>query len=85
MADVGIYVLLGRLCMVRIGVKERFARSCGVQFALFVCKRAEKLCRASGLVAAVSILSLLLPDPTPPHVALPLAGLHLTWATLMAE
>ena len=66
-------------------MKERFAKFSGVRFVSFVCKKAEKLCRASGLVAAVSILSLLLPDPTPPHVALPLAGLHLTWATLMAE
>jgi len=52
-------------------VKERFARSCGVRFALFVSKSADMLSRASILVAAAGMLMLLLPDPNPIYVILP--------------
>ena len=52
-------------------MKERFARSCGVQFALFVSKSADMLSRASILVAAAGMLMLLLPDPNPIYVILP--------------
>ena len=65
------------------GVKERFARSCGVRFALFVSKSADVLSRASILVAAAGMLMLLLPDPNPIYVILPLAGLPHLYSSVL--